>query len=575
MIRLPNPGSDIPTFIHIFQTLFTYLSNYKVFTLDDMSQTLAKMKLAASSGYVGEKALKLSTRKDRSRDPLYNQSKMYAELYRSLGWITSSEEKALLFSFTLLGEHMAAAKIDPKSIFEESVLGINYPNQVIDNKNENASRTFATILLTAYELNGYISRDEIIVGPLNIDDTDLRAFSSMIDYIKAMRSDIIKLQGAIAELSKRIKIQINTMKNYTRFPISVLTYCGWFEKVRKNILYPNGRNMVILKMTQYGREKAEWLKRVLDIRTEHFEKMDEAVKPAMIRLGFYTMLQRANFDVTPVYDSIAKDSVALNKHIDDKELLFSPYQTIKTPIVNSALGIEYPPSSSDKKEYNEYNRIVAETKDIYKTTAAPKGTVRLLRQTSTDKLSLKEESEISKKIKSMINDGKEDQEIVDSLFAEYHNSNQTVFYPLISDLFCILGFNCTVTRAGINYERWDAIAIDDDFTIPIEIKSPSEEEYISIKAVRQALENKIILLSRKTYNTDWNTVSLAVGYHMPRDRADVGRLIDDIKFAFNIKIGIIDFKSLLIMAIKTLRGSAYIAPQEIRKMEGLINVENS
>ncbi len=572
MIRFPNPGSDIPTFIHIFQTLYTYLSDYKVFTLDDMSQTLTKMNLAASSGYVGEQALKLSTRKDRSRDPLYNQSKMYAELYRSLGWITSSEEKALLFSFTLLGEHMAAAKIDPKSIFEESVLGINYPNQVIDNKNENASRTFSTILLTAYELDGYICRDEIIVGPLNIDDTDLRAFSSMIDYIKAMRGDIRKLHGAILELSKRIKIQINTMQNYTRFPMSVLTYCGWFEKVRQNILYPNGRNMVILKMTQYGREKAEWLKRVLDIRTEHFEKMDEAVKPAMIRLGFYTMLQRANFDVTPVYDSIAKDSVALSKHIGDKELLFSPYQTIKTPIVNSALGIEYTPSSSDIKEYN---RIVAETKAIYKTTAAPKGTVRLLRQTSTDTLSLKEESEISKKINRMINDGKEDQEIVDSLFAEYHNATQTVFYPLIADLFCILGFNCTATRAGINYERWDAIAIDDDFTIPIEIKSPSEEEYISIKAVRQALENKIILLSRKTYNTDWDTVSLAVGYHMPHDRAEVGRLIDDIKFAFNIKIGIIDFKSLLIMAIKTLRGSAYIDPQEIRKMEGLINVENS
>ena len=162
---------------------------------------------------------------------------MYAELYRSLGWITSSEEKALLFSFTLLGEHMAAAKIDPKSIFEESVLGINYPNQVIDNKNENASRTFATILLTAYELDGYICRDEIIVGPLNIDDTDLRAFSSMIDYIKAMRGDIRKLHEAILELSKRIKIQINTMQNYTRFPMSVLTYCGWFEKLRQNILY--------------------------------------------------------------------------------------------------------------------------------------------------------------------------------------------------------------------------------------------------------------------------------------------------------------------------------------------------
>ena len=74
-------------------------------------------------------------------------------------------------------------------------------------------------------------------GPLNIDDTDLRAFSSMIDYIKAMRGDIRKLHGAILELSKRIKIQINTMqKLILDFQCPVLTYCGWFEKVRQKYL---------------------------------------------------------------------------------------------------------------------------------------------------------------------------------------------------------------------------------------------------------------------------------------------------------------------------------------------------
>ena len=32
--------------------------------------------------------------------------------------------------------------------------------------------------------------------------------------------------------------------------------------------------------------------------------------------------------------------------------------------------------------------------------------------------------------------------------------------------------------------------------IPIEIKSPSEELYVNVKGIRQALENKIILESR-------------------------------------------------------------------------------
>ena len=42
----------------------------------------------------------------------------------------------------------------------------------------------------------------------------------------------------------------------------------------------------------------------------------------------------------------------------------------------------------------------------------------------------------------------------------------------------------------------DAYVKVNSVDIPIEIKSPTEEEFLSTKAVRQALENKIILLSR-------------------------------------------------------------------------------
>jgi hypothetical protein len=572
MIRFPNPGSDIPTFIHIFQTLYTYLSGQKAFTLDDMSQKLTEMNLAASSGYVGAQALLLSTRKDRSRDPLYNQSKMYAELYRSLGWMSSSEEKALIFSFTLLGEHMAGAKIDPKSIFEESVLGINYPNQIIDNKNQDASRTFAAILRSAYELGGYICRDEIIVGAMNVNDTDNAAFELMVTNLKAMRGDFRKLQKAMIQLSERTKIQINTLQNYTRFPLSVLTYCGWFEKVRIDNLYPNSRNMVTLKMTPYGKKKAVWLKQILDIRVETYEKLDEIFKPAIIRLGFYSMLQRSNFDTTPISDSIVKDENLVNKCNDGNEIIFSPYQTIKTSTVNSALGIENTGFYSDVVESS---RVVAEAPADYEVKSTKRGTVRLLHQTFPLSPATEVASEIANKIKRLIYNRKSENEVVEAFFTEYRRATQTVFYSLIADLFCILGFNCSASRAGINYERWDAIAIDDMYSIPIEIKSPTEEEFISIKAVRQALENKIILLSRKSYKTDRSTVSLVIGYNMPNDRAEVARLIKDIKLAFNINVGVIDFKSLLIMSIKKIHGTASVLTQEIREMEGLINVQYS
>lgn len=113
-----------------------------------------------------------------------------------------------------------------------------------------------------------------------------------------------------------------------------------------------------------------------------------------------------------------------------------------------------------------------------------------------------------------------------------------------------------------------------DPRIPIEIKSPTEKLFISIKAVRQALENKVILLSRKSHTTDWKTATLAVGYNPPNDRAEVSRLIEDIKKTFGVKVGIIDFNSLLRISIALVRGEIGNYITAIRNMEGLINAKS-
>ncbi len=82
-------------------------------------------------------------------------------------------------------------------------------------------------------------------------------------------------------------------------------------------------------------------------------------------------------------------------------------------------------------------------------------------------------------------------------FADIHaGDTQTIFYPLVTHLFQILGFESDYSRAGVNYQRWDASVLVDGYALPVEIKSPTEEVMLSTKAVRQALENKVILLSR-------------------------------------------------------------------------------
>ena len=122
------------------------------------------------------------------------------------------------------------------------------------------------------------------------------------------------------------------------------------------------------------------------------------------------------------------------------------------------------------------------------------------------------------------------------------------FYEVIGDILEEIGFSkVSVTREGDTNNRMDAIIIDDKRSIPIEIKSHKEIEYINVKSVRQALENKIVLLSRKFYSTEKDVTSLAIGYHYPNDRSGVYEAIDDIFETFNIKVGIISFSTLLKM----------------------------
>ncbi|HCX69654.1 MAG TPA: hypothetical protein DHD79_00250 [Firmicutes bacterium] len=572
MIRFPNPGSDIPSFIRIFKVLHTYMSEKSWFTLDDMSDTLTKMNLAASSGHVGERALALSTREDRSRDPLYNQSKMYAELFRTLGWMVSDDPKAaLIFCFTLLGDHVAVADIDPKAIFEESVLGINYPNKLLAIKGTEASRAFSAILRTALRLNAHICRDEIIIGILNMDDTGEEGIENIVSEIAKLRGSASRLSKAIIDMSKRINIQINTMQNYTRFPLAVLTYCDWFDRIFTKEFYPDGRPTVMFKLTPYGKHRAEQLDELYDVRLSDFESHTTDEQAALVRIGFYSMLQRANFDISPAIAQVAKDRDVIRQSVEKDELIFSPYQTIRPEIVDSALGYARAISPEIGRTYNQMTLRDGESESIYKVQQVT--TIKLVRNNSAQS-AIPTDTAIAREIAEFIGRGCENSCIADALTLTYRNATKETFYPLVADLFSVIGFNCYASRAGINYERWDAIAVDDSFSIPIEIKSPTEEAFISVKAIRQALENKIILLSRKSYTTDWNTTTLAIGYHLPNERAEVSRLIADVKKTFNVNIGVIDFKALVTMASAVIRGNEENLIEKIRKMEGFINVES-
>lgn len=564
--RFPNPVSNIDMFIDIFKRTYPILSIKKYFSLYDMELAMIKENLVSSEGFTGIKAFAKSLREDASKDPIYNQAKMCAELYRILGWISSSPDKSLIFTITELGRIVASNDIDNKVVFKECIMGIADENLIIEKKDGLEMRPFKYFLNTIRNLDNKICKLELIYGPYRYPDKNI---DKAIKDIKAVRGDTALLLNNILEFGKKNKIQKNTMENYTRFPIATLDYLNWVTKEKSQELYPEIKNMVVMTLTDQGLVDSDYYNRLRDIRIEEFNALTEEQKKALVYISFCHQLKRINIAYDFNQELMIRYENLLREVYDLKqEFLFSPYQMLPETYVNDVLHIKKIHSSSDLPiKKNDLLNSVESYEEI---------TTRYITEIKFQTIL----NEIPSKLKrtEIYHDiiylkDYEVKEIVHRLMKKYENSNKDIFYPLIGDLFCILGFDCKVSRNGTNYERYDAIIIDRENSIPIEIKSPREEINISVKAVRQALENKIILISREIFPTVKETSSFVVGYKLPNERAEVITLIDDIKKTFGFNIGILDFESLLRMVIHKVLLNKVVIGNELYVLKGMVSLD--
>jgi len=559
--RIPNPVSDLSIFLRVFRDVHDILKNHAEFGLDEISRAMIARNNVTSQGAIGDEALRRSTREDRSRDPIYNQSKMYAELFRTLGWIQSTKTSRLTYAFSLLGDHIATAH-NPDSLLRECLLGIAYPNEVLGVQGDQTVRVIGGILLVMDAL-GSISRDEMMAGPMSIsDDTDATAFNKMIRSIHKCRSTPGDLDKIINAISVRRGISRSpTMENYTRFPVAAFPWSGWGIKKGRGAIY----------ITDEGRAMAVRLRSAPDIRLSHFNSFPDPAKPAFIRWTFYSMLARAGFNVDPVLLVIKADEKILKQYglPFSGDVFFSPFQQLSRQTLQKWTPELVPDVASTVDVHAE--SLVEESSGGG---AVVRERMALIFALSDHVAAAADHSaDLIRDIKLALQKSKDMGSAIDILFSAYSTANKDVFYPLIANLFCIIGFDCRVSRGGQNYERADAIILDSEQCIPIEIKSPGEEMEISVKGVRQALENKVVLLSRKSYPTDIETTSLVVGFNPPNDRSEVHELVDDIRKAFNVRVGVIDFRSLLALAVHTVASGKKINFRNFNLLQGAIRVE--
>ena len=564
MIRFPNPGSDINQMINIFKLLYANLANAHSFDLNNMADIMVAENVASSSGYIGVQALQKSyEHKDTSRNPLYNQAKMYAEVYRLLGWIVSGEDAALKFNFTFLGAHIATAGEASGKLFEQCLLGVNYPNKILDVKFRDVNKPFISMLKTAVLLDGEICRDEILIGPMNLSNGyNADEINKVAHKIMELRStkQYSNLELELEKLADNLGVTTVTLRNYTRFVVASLEFCGWFTKDNSRAY---GTKKHFLKITPKGLKLIAWIDEVASINGSVLLEKDQEIINAVSKAGFLQMLKRADFVVDDELTAIETEMSEIEKAFGKREVLFSPYQYFDKQSIRNALP-DYETDIGDKI----IDFTVSRSTSAGYTFKSDKS-IGAVNVTSTKRNSAKH-----KLIATLGNHRSNVHDAVTAMCVDSMNMKQYEFYPFVAELFQIIfSLDARAPQAGVNNERFDVIIPDKNFSIPVEVKSPTEELMLSVKAVRQALENKVVLLSR--YNQHYPTIpeisTFAVGYNIPNERSDVYKLIEDIHSVYGINIAIADIGILLSAAYYCLLNNKNYLISDFSDVRGVIN----
>lgn len=561
MIRFRNPGTQYTTQVQVFRELYKEYKDAPSFDLDDMAATIAKTKLMTAYGYAGDAALALSNTENDSLNSTKMNAKMYAEVFRLLGWVTSAGDNSYPLVFTYIGEHAALAD-DVLPLYEQCVLGINNPQEIMDVKYDEKVRFFKATLFSLQDLGGIMYKHELCLGPMSIDDLDKSQYNRMITYLKKLRGSYGRYQDAYQALCDDLGVKPTLPDNSTRLPIAFMKTCGWVESQRTRKLYPP-KSLECLCLTQHGADLANSLREVKDLRMDEYYSYPEHTRNSLIRLGVYSMLLRAGYDTSPVQETMRQDQVVCADVLNGKELLFSHYQTLHRSVVDEALGIH--------REIAGTQTHTDVLPDIKRTDANVNNICLTISTNGAHSTSDVEVNSFVQQVLDAKSVGERKKDIIDKIFDDSITDTQTKFYPLVAMLFRVMGLDCQASRPGDNGARWDAIIVDSEESIPIEIKSPTEEQHLSLKAIRQALENKVILLSRGTHPTLPETTSLAVGYYLPNDRAEVTNLMSDFKTAFGYNIGIIDLKTLLTIAVTIVYDEKTFDISELNRLEGFAN----
>ena len=136
-----------------------------------------------------------------------------------------------------------------------------------------------------------------------------------------------------------------------------------------------------------------------------------------------------------------------------------------------------------------------------------------------------------------------------------------------------MGFKVDVSPNGQNAQRADIVlSYEGNRTIPVEVKSKTEVEKINIKSVEQAIENKIILQSRKYKDSMFSDSTFIVGFNYP-DSKRISQLINACYEVYKIKVVLFSSETLINMAKTSLLNNKKWDIEKMITTRGEIRIE--
>lgn len=336
-LRFPNSQSDPDRLVFQLRLIAKiFPSTETSFGLDAMRDVLAGEYQISSSGASGALAVTKSTRTDRSRDPLYNQVKSMSELYRMFGWIRSVPSSRLEFRMTNLGLQLTLDAPDFGKPFEtalirESIIRVVFPNATTVNVGVANHRPFAWMIRLANKSGGMISRDEIIFGVLAVtDDLKPELLDRVAKKVLELRSQN-KSGIEAGQIAKSNQVQINTLQNYTRIPVGVLSspILGIAKKVSLKIP-GQPKKQSFFQLTEYGRALALNLESRNDVRVHDLENLSVQNRCILADFSYFDLLRSAGIDLSMIKEEIDRLEPAAGEILQSlgfhpgRESLFNP-----------------------------------------------------------------------------------------------------------------------------------------------------------------------------------------------------------------------------------------------------------